>query len=305
MLKIWLAAGAAMLMCACTPQQSATMEADAPSAAGGEHPALFVVRDDDSTMYLYGTVHVRPQGSPWGGPNAEAALAESEEVWTEIEISPRADAQAQALVLEHGVAPADRPLSSWLTEDENARLNALVANLGVPPAMIESMKPWLASLTLSVLPIVQAGYDPNAGVDRAIDAAAEAQGKTMRALETVEEQIGFLSGFSEEIQHAMLIDAIDNAEQGAELIDGMSQAWERGDMQTLEALVVDQTRADYPELYQVIFVDRNNAWMETLTAELEGSGVDFVAVGAGHLIGEDGLVEQMRARGYTVERVAE
>jgi uncharacterized protein YbaP (TraB family) len=82
----------------------------------------------------------------------------------------------------------------------------------------------------------------------------------------------------------------------------MTAAWERGDLESLEAAVINDTREQYPELYNVIFVQRNNAWMDVLVQEMNGAGVDFVAVGAGHLLGSDGLVEQFRARGYTVER---
>ncbi|HET9230665.1 MAG TPA: TraB/GumN family protein [Vitreimonas sp.] len=268
-------------------------------------PALYVVRDADSTMYLYGTVHVRPRGTDWGDADVRAALASAEEIWTEIEISPQADAQAQALATQLGQAPADKPLSSWLTADENERLNALTQRLGIPRAYLETMQPWMAGLTLSLLPIMQAGYDPMSGVDRAVDAYGDANGKTMRSFETIEQQLGFFSALNEETQREFLREAINEAEQGPAMIGEMTSAWERGDLETLERVVVDDTRREYPEVYESLFLRRNNAWMEVLTREMQGSGVDFVAVGAGHLLGEDGLVEQMRARGYTVERVGE
>lgn len=277
----------------------------APGSARSEAfgPALFVARDADSTIYLFGTVHLRRPGGAWGGADAQAALAEADEVWTEVEITPEADARAQALMTQRGMAPANRPLSSWLTAEENGRLRALTQRLGVSAHMIEPMEPWLAALTLSVLPMMQAGYDPNAGVDRAVDAAADAAGVQRRAFETIEEQVAFLSGFSPELQRQMLLDAIAEAEKGPEQFDPMLAAWERGDLDTLEDFVIDDMRDEYPELYEVVFVRRNAAWMEILMRELEGEGVDFVAVGAGHLLGEDGLVAQLRARGVTVERV--
>ena len=108
---------------------------------------------------------------------------------------------------------------------------------------------------------------------------------------------------SPELQREMVQEAIAEADQVAAMIAEMSRAWEEGDEEALTRAVVDDTREDYPELYQTIFVTRNNAWMEELTREMEGAGVDFVAVGAGHLIGPDGLVAQFRARGYQVERV--
>jgi uncharacterized protein len=265
-------------------------------------PALYVVRDADSTMYLYGTVHVRPRDTDWGDQDVRDALASADEIWTEIEISPQADQRTQALAMQLGTAPADRPLSSWLTPEENERLNTLTQRLAIPRAYLETMQPWLAGLTLSLVPIMRAGYDPASGVDRAIDAYGDANGKTMRAFETAEQQMGFFSSLDEETQRAFLREAIDEAEQGPAMIAEMTRAWERGDLDSLERVVVDDTREQYPDVYEALFVRRNNAWMDVLVRELEGSGVDFVAVGAGHLLGEDGLVEQLRARGYTVER---
>ncbi len=266
-------------------------------------PALYVVRDADSTMYLYGTVHVRPLGADWGDQDVRDALAESEEIWTEMEISPEADARAGALAQQLGAAPPGQPLSSWLTEEENERLNALTQRLGIPRGSLENMQPWVAGLTLSLVPIMQAGYNPMSGVDRAVDAYGDANGKTMRWFETAEQQMGFFANLDAEVQRQMLREAIAEAEQGPAMIRDMSTAWETGDFETLERVVIDDTREDYPAVYQSLFVERNNAWMDVLVRELEGAGVDFVAVGAGHLLGEHGLVEQLRARGYTVERV--
>jgi uncharacterized protein YbaP (TraB family) len=266
-------------------------------------PALYVIRDADSTMYLYGTVHMRPAGSDWADAEVRAALAESQEIWTEILMTPETEAQTQQLALRLGMAEPGRPLSSWLTAEQNTRLNALTARLGIPTGGLEPLKPWLAGLTLAVVPIVQAGYDPNSGVDRNVDAYGDANGRTMRAFETAEQQLGFFTALSEEAQREMLVQAIEEAEDGVAMINDMTAAWERGDVEALERLVITDTRTDYPEMYDAIFVQRNNAWMTTLVAELEGSGVDFVAVGAGHLLGSEGLVEQFRARGVTVERV--
>lgn len=266
-------------------------------------PALFVVRDADSTMYLYGTVHVRPNGADWGDDDVRAALAESQEIWTEVLMTPETDAQTQQLALQYGAAPAGRPLSSWITAEQNERLNALTGRIGIPTGALEQFQPWLASLTLTIVPIMQAGYNPTSGVDRQIDAYGDANGKTMRAFETAEQQLGFFASFSDDLQRQFLLESIDQGEEGVALINAMTASWERGDLAALEAAVITDTRTQYPELFNVIFVQRNNAWMEVLVQEMNGSGVDFVAVGAGHLLGAEGLVEQFRARGFTVERV--
>jgi uncharacterized protein YbaP (TraB family) len=276
--------------------------ADARPAAPSE-PAVFAARDADSTIYLYGTVHVRPNGSDWGGPIAHAALAAASDVWTEMDISPETDARGQQLARQLSAAPADHPLSSWLTPDENARLRALCTRLRVDPNALEHLQPWAASLTLTLLPIMQAGYDPQSGVDRDVDAYADAHHLREHAFETIDEQLGFLANLSAQLQHQMLLEAVDEAAQGPTEIADMTRAWERGDTDALQRGVVDETRHDYPELYQVLFVRRNAAWLPIIERELAGSNTEFIAVGAGHLLGPDGLIAQLRARGVHVERV--
>lgn len=283
---------------------SAASCAQAPAQeAGAITPLLYAVRDRDSTIYLYGTVHVRPRGADWGNARVRAAIDESSEVWTELLMNPQTDAQTQQLAMQLGRAPPERPLSSWLTGEENARLNETTARLGLPQGALEPFRPWMAALTLTLMPLMQAGYDPQSGVDRALDAYADNAGKTMRALETPEQQLNFFAGMSDELQREMILEAIDESASVAEMIGQMTASWERGDERALADAVIEETRREYPELYQTLFVERNNAWMEELTREMEGSGVDFVAVGAGHIVGRDGLAAQFRARGYRVERV--
>ena len=281
-------------------QSNTAAQASAPARI---HPALFVARDADSTIYLFGTVHVRPQGSPWGGPEAETALAASSDVWTEIEVSPAADAQAQTLVVQLGFAPADHPLSSWLAPAQEQRLNTLAARFGLSAAALDRMQPWLAAIALSMAPMQQAGFDPQSGVDRAVSADAQAHGKHMRAFETVDQQLHFVANLSPDAQRQMLLDAIDEADHGPDELLQLSHAWERGDLNRIERLVVADTEQKYPELYDVLFRRRNAAWVDTITHEMQGSGTEFIAVGAAHMVGHDGLVAQLRAHGIRVDRV--
>lgn len=297
-MKSWLIAACALLL---AMPAAAEQEAAAPRVI---HPALYVVRDRDSTIYLFGTIHVRPRGQPWGGPEAQAALASADEIWTELEISPEAEARAAPTAQQLGMAPADRQLSTWLTPEENQRLNAVTTQLGLPPGSLERMQPWLASISLTLITGMRAGYDPTSGVDRDVDAYGDAHHKTMRWFETAEQQFGFLAHLSDNQQHEMLLDTIDESEKGAAMLQEMTDDWERGDVDALQKLIVDDTRDEYPELYDVILRRRNAAWVPVIQQEMRGSGVDFIAVGAGHLLGPDGLVAMLRARGLHVERVA-
>ena len=306
-----LLAGAALLafapMASAQTPAPATPEAPAAEAAATTEapfaPALWVVRDADSTLYLYGTIHLRRPGEPWADARVQTALASAQEVWTELEISPETEAAMQPLVMRLSMATPDRPLSSYLTPEQNARLGAALTKLGLPPNGMEPLRPWLAAITVSVLSLVQAGYDPNAGVDRQLAAAAAANGATMRWFETAEEQLNFFATLPEEVQVQFLVDGVDELDEGVALLDRMDASWNTGDMATLEADMIVEMRAQYPELYDVILTQRNARWTETLTQELAGSGVDFVAVGAGHLIGSESVIAMLAARGIVAERV--
>jgi len=299
------AAGALALVsgCASVKEQAA---APAPaSAVVAPQPALWVVRDADSVIYLYGTIHLRKSGASWGGPAAERALSEAQEVWTEIDMDPAKDGETQGLVMKYGIDTA-RALSSKVTPARWTQIQAAATGFGMPAANLEPMKPWLASLTFTVLPMMKAGYDPNAGVDRAIDRIARAGAKTMRAFETAEEQLQFFSTFSEEVQVQMLYESLDEMDRGAAALTAMEAAWEKGDDRTLANEMVSEMAREYPELYDVLLKRRNAAWTETLVNELKGSGVDFVAVGAAHLVGPDSVQAMLQARnltGVTIDRV--
>lgn len=305
MIKNWLCAalvvafaGAAHADVKPPPAPPPTAEIASPTPV---RPALFVARDEDSAIYLFGTVHVRRPGSEWGGPAAQAALAEADEVWTEMDISDASQQDVQILIFNHGMASPDRPLSSYLNKAEREQLAAAIARFNGSPEMFERMRPWLAGMMLSVLPMMQTGYEADAGVDRAVMAASgDAHPRTF---ETAADQIGFFANLSDEAQREFLLDGIRGANEDASEMDEMSGAWERGDLDTLERMALVDFQRDYPELFEVLFTRRNRAWVETLTHELNGAGVDFVAVGAGHLLGEGGIVELLRARGVSVERV--
>ena len=186
-------------------------------------PALWVIRDADSTMYFYGTIHLRKAGAPWGGPAAERALAEAKEVWTEVEIDPVRDAELQGVVGRMGY-DTTRTLSSLMTRARAGQLKTTAQSIGVPMTALDAMKPWLASLTISIVPMVRAGYDPAAGVDHSIDRIARAAGKHMRWFETGEQQIQFMAGFADPLQLEMLYDSMDDIDKGMALMARMEAA---------------------------------------------------------------------------------
>jgi uncharacterized protein YbaP (TraB family) len=267
--------------------------------AEGSGPALWVVRDADSTLYLFGTVHVLRPTTAWGSARVDAAFDSADQVWFEIS-NPDDQAAIMPLIQQHGLSP-DRPLSSLLTAEEMTVLNTIAASAGMPAGQIDIFRPWLAGLALSVAPLMKAGYDPRSGVELVLKARAEAAGKPIQAFETIDKQVGILAGMSEADQLASLRLLMESWGDATAELDGIVAAWASGDVKALEALAVDEMQVETPALYEALLVRRNTDWANQIQTMLEGSGTIFMAVGAAHLAGDDSVQEILGDRGVTVE----
>ena len=280
--------------------------APAPAAAArvvpqaeGTGPALWVVRDADSTLYLFGTVHVLRPTTAWGSPRVDAAFDSADQIWFEIS-NPDDQAAIVPLIQQYGISP-DRPLSSLLTADEMTALNAAAAAAGMPAGQIDVFRPWFAAIVLSVAPSIRAGYDPRSGVETVLKARAEAAGKPISGLETIDKQVAILAGMSEVEQLAFLRTLLESYEDATVELDRMVGAWAAGDVALLEEIAVNEMRSESPALYEALLVRRNTDWANQIQTMLGGSGTIFMAVGAAHLAGDDSVQEILEARGVNVE----
>lgn len=276
------------------------VEARVVPQAEGAGPALWVVRDDDSTIYLFGTVHMLRPTTAWGSARVDAAFDSADQIWFEIS-NPDDQAAIMPLVQQHGISP-DRPLSSLLTAGEMTALNAAAAAAGMPAGQIDVFRPWFAGLALSVAPLIKAGYDPRSGVEIVLKERAEAAGKPVQGLETIDKQVGILAGMPEADQLAFLRSLLESWEDATVELDRMVDAWASGDVALLEQIAIDEMRSETPALYEALLVRRNLDWADQIQTLLEGSGSVFIAVGAAHLAGEDSVQEILEGRGLTVTR---
>jgi len=269
-----------------------------PSAKA--EPAMWVIRDADSTIYLIGTMHLLKHDTEWNAEKVKQTVHESTELW--LEVADFDDQSALApLMAKFGVDP-QHPLSTKLNEEQRKRLEKTAMSYNIPAASLETMRPWLAALVLAVSPIMKAGYDPKAGVERVLNAQAVAEGDQIRGFETAEEQIRILADLSDAEQVAFLVSMLDDLEKGLDLLDQLAKAWIDGDTDTITRLSVDEMKREAPTVYQKLIVQRNIAWSEKIAGILKGSGVQQIAVGAAHLAGPDSVQAQLAKRGIKVER---
>ena len=266
--------------------------------AAGAGPALWVVKDADSTLYLFGTVHVLKPTTAWGSAKVDAAFDAASDIYFEIS-NPDDQAAMMPLVQQYGVSP-QTPLSSLLTPAEIADLDVAAKTIGASAAQLDPLRPWLAGLSLSMAPLIKAGYDPKSGVELTFKARAQAAGKPIHGFETIDEQVRILATLPQEAQLEFLRSTLHSFDDAATELDGLVEAWAAGDVASLQKLSVDDLKTESPTIYEAMLTRRNTGFADDIQGLLAGSGVAFIAVGAAHLVGPDSVQAMLEARGVTV-----
>lgn len=255
------------------------------------------VTDGESTVYLGGTVHLlRPEDYPLP-EEFDQAYEGSSELFFETDISSMNDLSVQAQMLQQLTYSDGRTLKDVLDTEAYAALETYTAGVGMPLMMLEQFKPGMIVSTLQVLEFQRMGFTPQ-GVDAFFNAQALTDGKSVGALETLDEQIGFLAAMGEGVESEFIMMSLEDLDNTAKLMDEMIEAWRVGDSQALQTLFVDDMLERAPAVYDSLLRQRNLRWVPQIEAMFNDQGTEFVLVGAAHLVGVDGLVELLRARGY-------
>jgi uncharacterized protein len=309
-----------------------TMTEAAPAPMAAKGPALWKVADKDTTIYLFGTVHVLPQGLEWYDDAIAKALNGSDIIVTEIPMDAASEASLQQMALAKGALPAGTTLRGLLTEEqktqyaaalnqlggkieaaqlaqvpaearaqyEAAKAQGLVPNPGDAMAgQFDAMKPWMVGLTLSILPLTLEGYDPNSGVEKVL--LSKVGEKEKGALETVEFQLGIFDGMPQDAQITMLMEAATGMDKTAPMLNRMVAEWVEGDADQLAEIMNEGM--DDPKVADALLYSRNRNWAEWIDTRLDTPGTVFIAVGAGHLAGAKSVQDYLGQKGIKVTRV--
>lgn len=301
--------GTLLVLAACCSSALLAAPAASPKAAAARPaapvPLLWKVTGaGDARVYLLGSFHLlRADDYPLSTETDKAFDAAKRVVFElsaeDLESPDLAQKMVQAAVRTDG-SELRRDLgdATWVKLQEYASKNAL------PLAQLQGMKPWFVGLSISIAQMQQMGLDPALGLDKHFMQRATKAGKPVLGLESIDTQIAVLSGMSVTEQRQMVEEALEQSDKGDAEIRALHDAWRRGDDALMwNRMAVDMKR-EYPQLYQRINSDRNNAWLPKLEPYLQaGQGGTLVVVGALHLLGSDGVVEKLRAKGYKVERV--
>ena len=290
---------APLLLLAAAPAPQKAQAVPAPQA----HPALWKLADADTTIWLFGSIHILPAGTNWMDPAIKRAVDGAQSLTIETVLDEKPE-EVAGILMTLGRLTQSLPLTARVPPARRAQLAALVKASGYPPALLDGMKTWAAAIMLTGAALQQIGVDTaqSPGVEPQITALFRSAGKPVEGLETPAQQLGFFNQLPESAQRAFLVATLDNPAKARADFLKMVDAWSRGDPDAIEKSFADDPEFT-PALRDLLIRQRDRNWAEALAKRLEKPGTVFVAVGAGHLVGPDSVQKMLAAKGLKVVRV--
>jgi len=271
-------------------------------APAAPKPALWKVADRDTTIYLFGTIHLLPQGTAWQSPTFAAAARQSGSLVVETIVDEKNPAALSATMMRLGLAPNLPSVEQRVAPAKRAALATAIARSRVPVAALNRMETWAVAFTLMGTQFADMALRQDAGVETSLKREFTAAGKPIDQLETNAEQLGFFDALPERAQRNLLEGAIEQPQAARKQFDAMLAAWTRGDVDAI-ARSFNADMADEPALRELLLKRRNANWARWIEARLAQPGEVMVAVGAGHLAGRDSVQALLGKRGLKVKRI--
>jgi uncharacterized protein len=290
---------------AASPALAETTEAPAVAAPAAAvavtdvDPAMWVVKDEDTTIYLFGTVHVLKPGLGWFDDAVKTAFDKSDRLVMEI-VDPD-PAQAQQIMVKYMPDNNGKTITSKLSAADKLIYDKAMNTAGLAIANYEPLDPWAVAIVMSMTMLQKSGYDPASGVETQLKAAAEASNKPIAGVETMEEQFAIFDALPEETQVKFLIEGAKAIDTAGEEMEKMVSLWAKPDPEGL-AKLMNEGLTD-PKLYDALLTKRNSNWAKWINEEMKKPGTTFMAVGAGHLSGDSSVQKLLEPYGIKAERV--
>lgn len=261
-------------------------------------PAIWLVEDSDTHIYILGTMHALPPGTDWdGGKVAEAIDAADELV---MELSPTELAAAGGVFQE--LAPRNKPLAIETRLQGKALIGYRALETSGRNFGAEGLDDWAVMVLMGQRIAQNAGLSPADGVEAGLTGKFEAAKKPIGGLETARAQLMLFETLDPAAQRTLLTRAAEEADTAVKDVGALTAAWARGDVAALEK-VINEDIDSVPAARKAIITDRNRLWSAWAKRCMQRPGTVLVAVGAGHLVGADGMPAMLEAEGLTVKRV--
>jgi uncharacterized protein len=272
-----------------------------PKPQAPARPAMWKLADADTTIYLFGTIHILPKALKWRTAKFNAAIASADQLYLEVADLDDVTKTASTF-MKLAASPNLPPVLDRVPPNKRAGLKALIDKSGVPTSVLDTFEDWAIAVTLSSALLKELNVSPEDGVEHQLTSLFRAAKKPIAGLETTEMQLGYFDKLPAKAQQTFLISMVDDASDANAEFRKMIRDWGRGDQAAI-ALSFDDELKMSAELSEVLIRKRNRNWSEWLAKRLDTPGTVFVAVGAGHLTGKDSVQVMLTKRGLRVARV--
>ena len=263
------------------------------------HPALWAVSDADTTIYLFGTIHLLPSDYKWRTPKFDQAVAGSQQLVVETIVDENNPQEMMAALASLAFSPNLPPLAQRVPPEKRPALEAAMKKSGLPAQALDRMETWAAAFILLGNQFREMGLKNGEGVETVLRDSFKSQGKSIGELESNKEQLGFFDKLPEQAQRALLEGAIEDNKNMKGDFSQMLAAWARGDVEAI-AKSFNRDLSASPELKQALLERRNANWSRWVEQRMATPGSVLVAVGAGHLAGSGSVVDLLKRGGYKV-----
>ena len=276
--------------------------ANAATAPQVARPALWSVSDADTTIYLFGTIHLLPENTQWRSPKIDQAVNSSQQLIVETIVDQKNPAKLMQALTSLAFSPGLPPLADRVPAPKRAALAESVRKSGLPPQALDRMETWAAAFILMGNQFRDMGLKGNEGVEMVLRDTFTNEGKPIGELESNLEQLSFFDKLPESAQRQLLEGAIDQSSDTRDEFQAMLSAWVHGDVKAI-ARSFNRDLAASPELQQALLTTRNANWKKWIEQRMSQPGAIMVAVGAGHLAGKDSVIDMLERDGYRVRRL--
>jgi uncharacterized protein YbaP (TraB family) len=272
------------------------------SSAAADPAAWRMTGPNGAEVTLLGSMHVLRPGDHPLPASVDSLIDGSELIVMEIDLDDVDAAAQQRVILATAMLPQGTVLANVVDERVYRLLVESTAELGIDLKLLERFEPWFLAVTLLDQGLRKWGFQPERGVEQYVLARAQRTGKEIVGLETLEFQIGIFDALPPHSQQAMLEQTLAEIDEAETALRAMVEAWRDGELESLSAELLDDFD-DFPGLYETLVTTRNRSWVPALERMLANGRRHLVVVGALHLVGDDSVIELLRARGHDVERL--
>ena len=262
--------------------------------------SVWRVSNGDSELFIGGTIHVLSVTDYPLPVEFEQAYNQSHTIVFETDLAAMAQPEAQQQLLQRIMYKQGKSLEDDLNPQTYQTLVDYTASVGLRIESLNQFKPPMVIITLLMTELHRLGM-ADTGVDNYFNQKALVDGKALGELESLQEQFLIIENMGKGHENEMILSTIEEMKELPLIMGEMKNAWRRGDVKHLEKVGISSMKTDFPGLYRLLLVDRNNAWIPKIEALLVTPEIEFILVGALHLVASEGVISKLRALGYSVE----